>query len=253
MNKLFILILIISSTVFFSCKKDKTEPAPVTNTPIAPPADGSPSSATQFSGIFTSGNYNTITSNTVAATPYAMAKAYFTNQPTPYIYTATSVMVNKVYLNGDTVGYNATYKYYFVSSMVNLATETWSVNGANGIGSFSVNINAVNPGIDLPYNFPDSVSKSVGFTMVVNNVTNAAKANLFVHDGTNSVNGSVSKMMVNGNNTITFSPADLANLTVTNNGFIFIVLNNSKAFVYSGKDFQFNREAQYTKYIKIKP
>lgn len=251
-NRLGFILILVATIFMLSCKKDNTTPAPVNNTPYTPPADGSTSNATSFSGIFTTGSYTTdIPNNTVFSNE--SARVYFSNSPTPYMSSATAVSVNKVYLNADTLMYNAVGKQYSGYYPVNLATETWSVNGANGIASFSISISATTPGFTFSNALPDSISRANGFTVTINNVTNAEKASIMVFDGTNSMNGSVSKNLNTGNNTIVFSGTDLANLITTSTGYIAIVLSNDQVFYFSGKDYQFLREAQYNKHIKIKP
>jgi len=247
-----LLYLILISSLIVSCKKKDDAPAPVTPAPSGPPADGSPSNATQFYGIFTSGNYMSMVGGGPPITS-VMARAYFSNQAIAYMYSASSIKVNNVYLNNDSLAYNPVSKYYLPSYPVNLATETWSVNGANGIGSFNFTNNALQPSCSGYSNLPDSISKSVGFTVNINNVTNFTYGSLLVFDGTGNISGYYSVQLNAGDNVINVTPTNLSSVSTTTNGYMTIVLTNKSAYVFSGKDFQFCRESQYTKYIKIKP
>jgi hypothetical protein len=249
------ILLLVAGTIIFSCKKEDKQPASTANTGGGGGGGGNnptPSSATTFFGIFTTGSYTTVMSST--ATPFSneSARAYFSNQSTQYSNSSTAVTVNKVFLNGDSLNYNSSLKYYTDYFNVSLATESWSVNGANGIGTFTIDITTITPSA-ASINFQDSISISAGFSIVVNNVSNITKGYLLVLDGTNTVNGFVSKTLNTGNNTITFSAADLANLTPTQSGYLALSLTNAKAYSISGKDYQFNREAQCSMHIKIKP
>lgn len=251
----FTIKLLLLSIIFlgsYSCKKKDTTPAPTNNSSNTPVADGSPSNATQFNGIFTTGTYSSIASGTLPAYVVNSARVYFSSQPVSYVTYPTAVQVGKVYLNGDTLGYSSSYKEYINVLPVNLASETWSVNGANGIGTFTINVNPTTPSIGSAVNFPDSVSISSGFSLVVNNVSNTTKAQVVLYDGTSSANNTVSKTISNGNNSVSFSAAELSNLAITNNASLLVILNNNKAFVFSSKDYQFNREIQISKTIKIK-
>lgn len=244
------IILFAISIVLFSCKKEDKTPNNNTGNTI-PITDGSISNEATHTGILTSGSYTTIMMNN---TPIVSerAKAYFSSTPTQFMNSTTAIQVSKVFFNGDTLSYSSIMKYYDSYTPVNLSTETWSVVGANNIGSFSTSINAVTPGFDA-VSIPDSVSKGSGFSVNINNVANTEKANVFLMDGTNTITGFVTKNLLNGNNNVTFSPSELNLLTTTNNGYFAIVLSSDKAFYFSGKSFQFVREAQYSKEIKIKP
>lgn len=247
-----ISILIILILFGSSCKKKAGPPEPVPPSSGLPSADGSTSNATQFYGIFTTGNYTTVPIGGSAFTT-TNARAYFSNQPVAYMYLASSVMVNKIFLNNDSLSYNTSYKYYVPNYPVNLATETWSVNGANGIGSFSYANNILEPTCSGLNTLPDSISKGTGFTVNINNIINSSYGSLIVFDGTGSTSGIYSTPLNLGNNAITVSSTNLSALSTTTNGNIAIVLSNKRAVIFSNKDFQFSRESQYNKHIKIRP
>lgn len=245
-----ILIIVLFSIAVLSCKKDDKSPATST-TNTAPPVDGTPSNATTFNGIFTCGSYTTSFTNNP---PYVNENAYvyFSNTATQHMNSVTGIPVGKVYINNDTLTYSSSYKYYNSYNPVNLATETWSVVGANGIGSFSISINAITPACS-PIAVPDSISKSSGFSVNINNVTNIEKASVMVLDGSSTITGFVSKNLSIGNNTVNFSSSELNLLATTNSAYFVIILSSDKAYYFSGKSYQFVREAQLTKEIKIKP
>lgn len=247
----YFVLIAFAFVINVACKKESKTPMPDPVAPVTPAADGTPSSATQFYGIFTTGTY---TSVQIGQTPssYPSARAYFSNMATPGVYMASAVRVNAVYLNNDSLTYNTSYKYFTNFNLVNLASETWSVNGANGIGTFSFTNNAVDPGFTGANTLPDSVSLSTGFSININNVTNATDGMVSIFDAL----GGTCKYSValnNGNNAITITAANLSSANTSTNGVISIALTNKKAFVFSSKDYQFIREAQYNKHIKIKP
>jgi len=252
-TKIFTLVLIFIIS-FSSCKKKETQPAQTTNTGGGGTTGGStpiPSNATQFYGLFRSGVYTSISPG-LPATSYTNASAYFSNQPVVAMYPASAVTVSKVFINGDSLNYNPTQKYYMAYSQVNLASETWSINGMNGIGSFSYTTNAITPSCGDLSMLPDSISKSSTFTLAINNISNSSMGSLIIYDGTGSMNGYYSTILNQGNNTVTVTPANLSSLATTTSGNIIVVLSNKKGVYFSGKDYQFSREYQYFKYIKIK-
>lgn len=254
MRKITVLVTIMI-LVLVSCKKEEKQPAN-NNTNTGGGGGGGtylvPSNATAFSGIFTTGNYvgSTIVGTTTYTFNSIMARAYFSSSPQSYINSGTAVTVNKVYLNGDSLSYSTSSQYYNSSGTVNIASETWSVNGANGIGTFSMTHNITTPSASGYLNFPDSISISTGFSVSINNVANAKVANLLLSDG---VGGFHVKTLQTGNNSVTVTPSNLSSLSTSTVGYIALLLSNSKAYVFSNKDYEFNREYQYTKSIKIKP
>jgi hypothetical protein len=245
----FVICLIL---VLVSCKKEEKQPS---NSNTNTGGGGTyliPSSATAFSGIFTTGNYvgSTIVGSTTYTFNSILARAYFSSAPQAYMNSGTAVTVNSVYLNSDSLAYSTTSQYYNSSGTVNIASETWSVNGANGIGTFTMTHNITTPSASGYLNFPDSISISTGFSVSINNVANAKVANLLLSDG---VGGFHVKTLQTGNNSVTVTPNDLSVISTSTVGYIALLLTNKKAYVFSNKDYEFNREYQYTKSIKIKP
>jgi hypothetical protein len=254
MKTKLLMMVLFTGLIFCACKKEDKQPSPPTNSGGGGGGGGSnypASNASAFSGIFTTGDY--VGSVKVGSTTYTFnaneAWAYFSNSPQPYIDVSTSVLVNKVYLNGDTVPYNPSYHYYATTNTVSLASETWSVNGANGIGTFTIANNFTTPSASGYLSFPDSISLATGFTVSINNV-NASSASIFISDGGS---GSYAVNLQSGNNTLTVSPTNLTGVSTSTGGSIALLLSNKKAFTILSKDYQFNREFQYTKSIKIKP
>jgi hypothetical protein len=250
MKKQILLVIALGLLVFGACKKKDSSPDTTTTTPPPPPADGSPSNATSYYGIFT-----TVINNHFDQPPSTstLAFVWFGSQPSEFAYSAVAVKVDQLRLNGDTMWYYTPLKNYESWSPVNLAAETWSVNGANGIPSFSFNVTTTQPSCTNYTALPDSISKSAGFTMVINNVSNITSGDVFIYDGTGNLNGSYSPTLTTGNNTITVTSANLSGCVTGNtNAQISVVLSNKKAYTFGGKAFAFDRETQYTKKLKIK-
>jgi hypothetical protein len=252
MKNQILLIIALGLLVFGACKKKDASPATPANTTTtgAPPADGSPTNATSYYGIFT-----TVINNHLDQTPptSTLAFVWFGSQPYQFAYSPVAVKVNQLRLNGDTMWYYNITNEYNSWYPVNLATETWSVNGANGIPSFSYNVSTTQPSCTNYTSLPDSISKSAGFTVTVNNITNTTFATLDVFDGTGNLSGVYSPTLAAGNNTITVTPSNLSGFVTGNTAAqITIVLSNKKAYTFGGKAFAFDRETQYTKKLKIK-
>lgn len=257
MKKLIFITLTISGLLFFACKKKDTTPTDTSSgsgggagtTTGGSTTGGTPSSATQFSGILTCGLYGTATGTTVFSFP--AARAYFSGQPVPYITPTYSVKVTNVYFNNDSLPFSIANGYYSSSGFVSLATENWSVSGANGIGTFTCASNLALPGWQS-INLPDSISKSVGVNFNITNVANFKTANLIITDNLGG-SGYYLQALTTGSNAINLTPANLSAIGTTTGGSLIVSLTNSKVLKFSGKDYQFNKEYQYFKTIKIKP
>jgi hypothetical protein len=249
--KLAVLVM-LAGLAIIACKKEEKQPSTPTNTGGGGGGGGNNqpqvSNATAFSGIF-SASTNTYYS---ASFQYigSNAYAYFSNMPQPFINSSSAVTVSSVYLNNDPLVYDPTSKYYITTNTVNLTSETWTVNGANGIGTFTfANTNALTPKANNLSTLPGTISLSSGFTLNITGVANITGAQLIVYDGSAIYSRTVNV----GTNNINVTPTDLSGLTTSTAGIIGIVMENKKAYIFSGKDYQFNREAQYNRELVIIP
>jgi hypothetical protein len=258
-TKLLVMVL-FAGLIILSCKKEDKQPAPTNNTGGGGGGGGGnnypASSASVFSGIFTTGRYvGSFTSGTTTVNfDINQASAYFSNTPMQYVNSSTAVKVSTVALNGDSLWYNSSSKYYLSNSTssagIGLASEAWSVTGANGIATFSVSNNFVTPSATGYTALPSTINKSSTYVFNINNVANSTSSEFLISDG---ASGIYFKTLQSGNNTFTVSPSDLSSLATTTMGSMALILSNKKAYVISGKDYQFNREFQYNNTIQINP
>lgn len=250
-----VIILVIVS-IALSCKKEDKQPT-TSATSGGGLSSGYPTSnATLFSGMFTTGRY--MGKHVYQSMTYTFdinkAWAYFTATPqaVPVLSTATSA--NGVFLNGDSLLFDIpSFSFYSNSTStmgISLASETWSVNGAFDIPTFTITNNFTTPSATGYLSFPDSISKASGFIVSVNNVSNSTTSNLLVTD--NFGNFCI-KALNEGSNTVTITPSDLSSLFTFTAGSISVELSNRKAFVISNKDYLFTRQFQYIKDLNIKP
>lgn len=245
MKKFFAVLL--CAFLVHGCKKKDPPPAPA---PYSPPADGSISVATSFYGVFTTGVYATQVAPGIIYQSIN-CRAWVGNQPSQEMNTNYSVKAGRITLNGDSLLYNSSSKYYQqnFSVPVNLDTEIWNVQGGNGISAFTHSNSVATPSFTGEENLPDSVSKSAGVTILINDVSSTSYAVIYLMD---DASRAARFQLKPGNNILTFSPQQLSFLKTTNNGEIYILLQNTMAYVYGSKDFQFQRENQFTKKLKIK-
>ena len=246
-----ILSLLLISSLIFSCKKDVKTTTPSTN--AIPNSPYTTSHASVYSGVFSSYSFTNIATSTSVLTA-SSSSAYFYNAPSANNMSGNMVAVYEVILNSVPMNFDSVYMDYSSSKPSNLQTEVWQVNGANGIPSFNYTCANNSPDCSNFNVIPDSISKSMGFTLTINGVVNltATGFNVVISDASNSSLGQVSKPLYNGNNTVTFTPAELAPLTLCNNGYISIDLENIQVLNFYGKDFKFIKSKSFSKNIKIK-
>jgi hypothetical protein len=108
---------------------------------------------------------------------------------------------------------NTSQNFYLNYLPVNSASETWSVNGANGISSFTFANSALIPTASNYSTIPAIINKGSGFTLNINNVANISNAELIVFDGTSSSTFMITFPMHAGNNVITVTSAHLSALS----------------------------------------
>lgn len=251
-NKSIIFALIFC--VVFSCKKNK-KPNPIppqttfTNSPY------SVSTSSVYSGSFNSVKWSNIISSTYTVNG-DFSEVYFFNPARPDPDYGIGSSINKLSCSNQMIEFDTIYKGYRNYSAINFGNEYWQVVGSNGIPSFNF-YNSNTPSCSNFNVTPDSISKSSGFTInltgVVNVTTNGLEIRFF--DGINSDNN-IYKPISNGNNIITFSPAELSAFNLTTggyNGYIYITLENNQTLNFYGSDFKFSKKNLFSKPIKIIP
>jgi hypothetical protein len=251
--KKFIIIILAFSFAIISCKKKKQD-APETETVQTgtPDSPYTVSTATAYSGVFTSRSYTTITSASTSTDK--QAEAYFSNAPASFFNSNIIAYVNSVSINSGILLYDSTMNKYKNYTAPNSNIDVWNVDGNNGIPSIKYT-GYNNAPLCSDYNIiPDSISKSIGFTVNLKGVSNInATGNGFILcDGTFLSSGTVSKTINNGDNTITFTPTELSSLQTSDNGYVTISLEKTSVLNFYGKDFMFTRQNQFYKKVKIK-
>ncbi len=241
-------IAIFAAMFFVNCNKKQQE------TPIDPNTgctNCTPSTATKFHGFLKAGSYTTTAAN---ATPTVVNRvsAFFSNDAISFPLVANSVTVNAVYFNSDTLDFTGSPYYYTSTSNLVLSSQTWSVNGANSIPSFTFKNLKNIPAYDSLTMLPDTLRKSLGFSFIVFGLRNASTATFIISDGLPSSPHILSKGLDIGTDTITFDTNLLSVLTASTPGFMSLTIENSQPVKIEGKDFKFSKEISLLKNIYIK-
>ncbi|MBP8033877.1 MAG: hypothetical protein KAZ71_04715 [Bacteroidia bacterium] len=246
-----ILCITLLSLALTSCKKEKA-PGPVPEPEaqgIFPNSPYTVSNATKFHGVF-SLYKQTLFSNA----NYSNYVVSFNDTASANYYPGNLISVSRVKLNSNPINLDTTfhdYRAYDLFSGDN-ATETWQIQGANGIPSFNYT-SYTDPKCTNYSTIPDSfnISTGVTFTLNITNVDAIGNHGIGLND--NSGHFTPEKPLHNGINVITFTSADFINFVTVGMGNIGMGLSNTEVLNFYGKDFQFVKRRTYEKLIKIKP
>jgi hypothetical protein len=250
LKTLFSILMI--TVIMVSCKKEKaTEPAPEPEAPATiPNSPYTVSTATVFSGIFS------LTKNTLLtySNHYTYGVSFFDTLSANYN-PGDLVSVASVRLNSKTIQLDSTFHDYRASDLVitsDYGTETWQIEGANGVPSFNYT-SSTDPKCTNFYTLPDSLNISSGITFTLNVTNIDMSGNQYMGLTDNSGHFAPSKLLVGGINVITFTNAELVNFSTTYLWSLSISLINKEVLNFYGKDFQFIKRRSYDKFVKIKP
>lgn len=243
-NSLYILLFIFA---LVACKKEDQE------APIDPNTGCSnclPSYATTFSGIFKAGSY-TVTGAAMSTSISNRVSAFFSNTVVTVPSVANSITVSNVFFNEDTLTYSGGPYYYTNLSSVTLSPVSWTVNGVSPIPSFTYKNLKEKPQYGAMTAWPDTISKNIGFTFSIYDLSFITGASILISDGL-PIPNVTTKALGLGSDTLTFSSNDLSGMSTSTNAIITLIMENSHAIKIDSKDFKMSNESSYSRKIVIK-
>jgi hypothetical protein len=164
------------------------------------------------------------------------------------------VTVDSVYLNQQSLksikDANGAHMYYQSDYGSWPSQQEWSIFGANGIPTFTVNADVKNPVADFSL-VPDSISKSHVKSFKINGVANITGGTALIFSSENS-GGNVSVILREGSNEICF-PVEQLKQVSTGKATVLIILENTMTKVFGNKNFAFSKRLQYEKTITLNP
>ncbi len=230
-----------------ACKKEDQE------APIDPNTGCSnclPSYATTFSGIFKAGSY-TVTGAAMSTSISNRVSAFFSNTVVTVPSVANSITVSNVFFNEDTLTYSGGPYYYTNLSSVTLSPVSWTVNGVSPIPSFTYKNLKEKPQYGAMTAWPDTISKNIGFTFSIYDLSFITGASILISDGL-PIPNVTTKALGLGSDTLTFSSNDLSGMSTSTNAIITLIMENSHAIKIDSKDFKMSNESSYSRKIVIK-
>ncbi len=235
MKRFLFIAAVLSLLVVTACKKDKKKSSdPETpSTPVIPSG---------YSGILSVSNYtNVVGGNTYVSSSF---QAYFSNKSVTSIDTMSSVEVDSVSFDGVGLEFQNSLKCYLPSATVTLSAQQWQVKGANGIPDFTTSVSAIaNPASAALAALPTQLSKSAGLTLNIDCANTTSGSFLLIAPGT-SGSATFPFLLKGGNNTINIPASKLSGLATGNQALLLINLSNEVPVIFSGKRFNFSKQAQ---------
>jgi hypothetical protein len=237
---LFLTVLIVLA---ISCKKKEENPIE--------PVASSPSDPNMFNGFLISSTWTNSIGGSNKTTGQG-AEARFHATPVKNFGGPNDINLNYLSVNNATLTNDNMFVYMLMSpnDTLNLAVDTWSVNGSSVIPSFSFTNTNPYPSCANFNIIPDSMSKTKGFKFTIDNVTNITSGWLSIGDG---VAAMLNYSIVPGTNIVEVKPSELRTMAIGTSGFITLDLEATVKHSFSGKNFKFIKKAYLTKSFKITP
>ncbi len=242
----FILFIAAGAFLIVSCKKEKEEPID----PGTGCTNCTNSTASVYSGILRAGTYTTVASGG-GSTVVVRASAYFSQTPVSIAQPVSALTVSAVYFNEDTLQ-NSGHPYYYTKTPVSLTAESWTIVGSGDIPSFQYKNLKEKPTFTAIKGIPDTIKKNIGFTLIVDELSNATGATFMICDGHPTSPKIVTKALGIGNDTVNFKPSQLLSLATSTSAYVSLIIENAHAIKVQGKDFKCSKDVHWTKMLVIK-
>jgi hypothetical protein len=246
MKKLIFISLIISGTLFFSCKKSSNTPA-VTGGANNPNMGGQPYGELTGLRSFT---YNS-TTGTLSA-PTNTGSAYFLAQPNNI---STGIQVGSVRANGTKFQYQPSSKTYQDSTFsLSINPTTWQVTGAGPIPSFTYTNNDSLPRYTGYAILPDTIYRNQNLNLQINGISSADLIDVSIYNNTPPPSNiyQTKSIGISANNTISFSSSSLSGLSVGPTCILIVSVFKYNNQTISGMGFRFISQLEINKMVYIK-
>jgi hypothetical protein len=238
MKKLIFPTIIILVTTFFACKKKESTPIPTTN---------STTSANGDYGTFLSA-YNV---SQLGSTFYMDSTINATFFDSPLI-THNNISAGIVSVNNTTLNATTSPINYYYTNNINFNVLSWQIAGSGAISATSFSYAPIHPSYTGYNVLPDTVTKSAGFNVVINGVSNT---NQPVYVFIAPISGSASvitKTIATAPATLNISSAELAAYTASNTISIKVELFNYSNITVNSKQYAINANRTFQKYLYLK-
>lgn len=244
MKQIALLIFFFFTILLLSCKKDTKT---VTNSPVPCP-NIDPNS---FMGSFRCFKYLSYQNGQVISSQTPLVEFY----RHPYTSWSLNEIANlNVSVNSRSLTNNPVAGHYGIpSGTVDLSVDNWSISG-DSIPSFTHTNTKPFPNCTNFFTSPDSISKTIGCTFTIANVTDMDKGSIFITD---SVQGkyphTYSLSLTPGTNVITISAAQISNWTIGTTGYVLINMCNTSMVNACDRNYWFMKNVSSDKGLKIIP
>jgi hypothetical protein len=248
----------IALFVVLSCRKKDPPPAddPTTTGTTTATTSGSTTptptipvavvntTATTYSGFFTTGTYSIMPGNVF----YSSAAAAFCDPPAASA-PLPGIYAGRVKLNNDSLTYSSS-GYNSSSVNLNLSSERWALHGGAKIPAFNFTNTLPGPTAQNIMNLPTSISKAAGVTINLGELTSVRSGTFVLSDG---MNGNIIRTFTGNSYSLEVTPGLLANFNNGSGSNIYLTLENWLAASAMGKDFRFVKQSVLMLSVTVNP
>lgn len=222
------IIIFYLTIIFISCNKKS----------VAPAASGTNSSTIQ-TGLIDLVKLQYFDGTNIVTSVESVSMSFFNYSNN----SSTVISAGNVSFNGTGLKYNGN-SYEDTTYAINFNVPTYTINteGSNQLTAFTVTINPSYPIFTGDALLPTTVSQSSGFTInlgsSISNISDTATIELST---------SAIKKIAPGQTSVTFTPADISGILVSNGHTFQIELSNTLPININGNTFYVKNRVLYTK------
>lgn len=242
MKHLYFIFLL--SLIFVSCKKDPVPdniPAPVSQVPVG--------ALSNYDALFSCVKLNAKVNGSFVPTGNLVAGYFSSALINNEVYSAADLQnIGGVVLNGIVLktktGF-AAYYYNDTTSTAFIAPYNWQILGSSVVDSFSYSNSNPPPDFPLAASIPDSLYVASGLTIHLKGTTGCDLIRVILTGGNNSTQSTL-KLTAGSDSLISFSPADLQNMSATRSAYLSIQFYKDNYRLIKGKKVNFRTGTAYS-------
>jgi hypothetical protein len=239
MKKLILPAIIILFITLIACNKKESAPAPATN--------NTTTTVGGDNGTFLSA-YNVSQFGTTFYTDSTINATFFDS---PYS-THNNISAGVVSVNNTTLNATTSPINYYYTNNINFNVLNWQIAGNGTISATSFSYAPTHPSYTGYNVLPDTVTKSVGFNVVVNGVSNTNRPVYIFIAPTSGTGSVITKTIATAPATLNISSSELATYTSSNTISIKVEMFNYSNITVNAKQYAINANRTFQKYLYLK-
>lgn len=247
--KKIILTLVIISTLITSCKKkEDNAPAPSSTTTGSTPTPSVEKFGALFSNQLVHSIFGATTFTLSYGQNYALASSSnFDNFNMPL---GTFLSMGNVSSNGVT--FKNFFGYYLDSTNAAQASPfVWQITGG-AVAAFTYTNSAGFSTYSNYTSWPDTLSKSAGFSIPLSGITNAAEAQIYISSVGSTTPALTASVVLGSGGSFNVSSSSLSSVSTSTSASIQIDLYRNNVQTINGVKMNFRNVTSYVKTVPVK-